>query len=395
MSNHNSEVAEQAPSRREFIAYSSISLLILGACQSQEHAATGKSNKPSQPEKRFVSVDSVDPVTAVKVTAALFTIATGIKDLFFDKSSRDIKRRLNQLRAQNSEIIRLLGEVLSVLNGLGVVVQRAVREEFQSKTLRDLNTAFVGVIQNRLAETEDATYASEAEAEYRLLLWSIRSLSGDLARYQDFGFGLFDWVGHGMMLELWLYERLGTHFARVRQAANGFVEYFDAVLDPTLENSLGAQLAKARARRDRFDELLMEADALAAQLAGVIVKRRVQTGKKGRITYYADVQQTLTGSRAAGYSYRQEYVNPTSVEAPSPGGNVSSDRGGSQGGINKNKLVPDPVDNGDRTPAGRASYFNAVRAAYAGLMQEMPALENAARSAQLYLDAARERTQQP
>jgi hypothetical protein len=384
---------QTSSSRRRFLGIATLAaadLLIVAAKPAHATPApsvNGRGVALLQPADEDNAPDPATIAAGAAVVSAVWTSATSIKSLFFDDKNEGLKQRLRVIQAQNAQIIRLLGRVLEILDQLGVIVQQAVREEFRRNGLRHLNTVCAELLDTRMAEADDSSYATAAAEEYRQLLPVLSDRIRQLTQYEDFGYGLYDSVGHAMVMQLWIYKRLAIHPARLRQAGSTFVDYFTAVLDPQREGSVGWQLARTRAQHARLETILTGADKLSADRFSMIVRSKVNIGKNGRTTYYADLKQTLTGSRETGYSHVQEYVNRTQETSERP------DHQNDHGHMKSITLpVPDPVDPGDGTPAGRASYFNAVRAAYNEVGLTIPVLAKAADCAALYRDVAQEQS---
>jgi PAS domain-containing protein len=346
-----------------------ITLLASTAVANAAGAASGGEAR-SQTKSPAVAVPA-----ALAVAASVFSIASSLKSLFGGRGSDSgVKQRLDQIIAQNQQILRTLGEIVVVLNNLGVIVRENVRFEL----IFDKQTALIGQIRQLFeawsAELVDRRARRQVERRYQVdILPEFRDITRQLMN-AGYGFTAADTVGMGMLAEFWLSRRLAERRSIRRETAETYLAFFDRALDATETGTPARQLADAIAQRDRMKVILDAADARIGTTGWTVqTGRGTRSRTNGRRTTYTDyvVLQTATGSQTTQYAYSQhERVVREREEFIDNGG------GPSHGGGPHNKLVEsgDPRDPGGSTPAARVPYWNAVRTTYLAALDNVDVL---------------------
>lgn len=328
---------------------------------------------------------AVDPVTAAEVT---FSIAASLNDLFGKKGEQEAtKKRLKEIIAQNRQILKTLNEIVGVLNNLGVTIRENVRLE----TIYNLQATHSGlsdqVMEAWLAELEDSRAARQAATRYQQqLLPGVRNVTHQLLD-EGYGYAAYDTVGQGMLMEFWMSRRVGERAAFRQQAADTYRRYFDRALDPALAATPAHELADATAKQARLQQVLAAADAQigATGYARVMGRRNAVENERNSGQDYDEVSYDIvdTVTKASDGSY----VVTTSRRETSRR-HVHDRGGGPCGRCVKLMAPPDPVDNGNSAPAGRAAYWNAVRADLAQTNAKVAALTKAKQTLEMYRQQA-------
>lgn len=359
--------------------------LLMTSCSKEMDPATeaGNSLAPgSVAQPQFMA----DPGTALAVAGAVLDVAVKLKSLFGrSDDGRETRRQLAVIQAQNAEIINRLGQVLDILNNLGVIVQRSVREELLTHIRTTLGSNFQLYYETRAAEMEDPRSRSTAYQRYeRDILPAIRPLARQIANREVYGFAHFNAVGHSMFIETWIARRLREPVAFRKQSGQFYKAYFGQVLDPTIAGSVGQRLAASIAQRDRLSTILDQADAVVASgrtWTATEVTRRTRC-RGGERTTLIDVTRVVRGDRTAGYS----------VVEVSRGNQRNEDTCDYDGPRCRQCLaltdLSDPVDTGDQSAAGRADYWNAVRQVHSQVAGDVEVLSKTAETAKVYLEQA-------
>lgn len=387
-------------------------VILLGSCKQVENDRAGEapdeSALASPNESALVASNAksmgankammVDPVTAV---SAGLSIASSLKSLFGKNAdNRDlkaIKRKLNEISAQNTQILQTLGEIVAVLNNLGVTIRQNVRLE----TIFEKQARLMGEARQltdvRIAELEDRRAQRQAAQRYRNdILPDVRDVTRQLMD-EGYGYSAYDTVGQGMMMEFWMSRRLGERSALRRNDAGAFLAYFTRAMSPEVEGAPGKLLADATAQRDRLKQVLDAADArIGASGWEVMTRNHQRSRSSGRRTDYEQVNdyEKVSGNQRDGYrlSRREEVVRRWSVTEPSDIGprcpmcNVLEANAERAAPANK-ALAPDPMSGAD-TPAARSGYWNAVRAAMIAAEKEISIWSKVSEALRLYRSEA-------
>ncbi|WP_067489834.1 hypothetical protein [Erythrobacter sp. CCH5-A1] len=316
---------------------------------------------------------AVDPLTAV---SAGLSIASSLKSLFGkDSNQRDlkeIKRKLNEISAQNSQILQRLGEIMSILQNLGAIIRENVRLETIYEKQARLSGESSQLYETWLAEIDDRRARRQAENRYRNdILPDVRDVTSQLMD-EGYGYSAYDTVGHGMLMEFWMSRRLGERASLRRTKAGTFLEYFDRALNPAVAGSLGKLLAEAKAQQARLKAVLDAADQRIGADGWEVAEREYQTSRSsGRRTTYKKIRVLVkaSGNQTDGYvlSRREvvlrEWVEVEPPERTGPCPACKNIEAASESTGNKS-LPPDPIAGADN-PVARVSYWNAVRSTLA------------------------------
>jgi hypothetical protein len=325
----------------------------------------------------------LDPIT---VATASFSIASSLKSLFgrSGNDNREIKRKLDALMAQNNQILQTLGQIVGILNNLGVTVRQNVRYEliFDKQTL--LLSEVKQLVEVWSAEILDPAARRLAAERYKNdILPDVRDIRGQLMD-EGYGFAPADTIGSALLMELWMSRRLQEPMSYRREIGTTYVAYFDRTLNPVLEGSPAQALATATAQRDRMDAILDAAEArVGAGGWTAETYRGTRSYTSGRTTYYTDYRtlQTALGNRTAGFSVnvRDEVLREYRYTEPSEGCrrclNFAMFAAGDPG---------DPVDRSDATPAGRVHYWNQVRQTWLTASQNVEVLTKVVETMNVY-----------
>lgn len=337
---------------------------------------------------------AVDPVTAV---SAGLSIASSLKSLFGKDSDqrnlKEIKAKLNEISAQNSQILARLGEITSILKNLGAIVRENVRLETIFEKQARLSGESAQLYETWLAEIDDRRARRQAEQRYRNdILPDVRDVTSQLMD-EGYGYSAYDTVGHGMLMEFWMSRRLGERASLRQSKASSYIAYFDRALDPAIAGSPGKLLADAQAQQARLKAILDAADKRIGSEGWEVKEREYQTSKtRGRETKFKRIAvfAKVTGDQASGYALsRREVVVREWVEYDDWDGprcpacmNIETPSGSEKG------LSPDPVAGAD-TPAARAPYWNDVRAVMRQAQDEIATWSKVGEAIRIYSNEAR------
>lgn len=333
------------------------------------------------------TLEAAPAAAPLAVAAAAFSIASSLKTLFGGGGgdNRGIKRRLDQLIAQNNQILQTLGQIVGILNNLGVTVRESVRYELIFDKQAALLSESQQLYEMWSAELLDRNARRLAAQRYQNdILPDVRDLTRQLMD-EGYGFAPADTVGQGMLMEFWMSSRLGERRAYRREIGSTYVAYFDRTLDPALPGSPAKALSEAVAQRDRLRAILDAADArIGADGWTEETFRGTRSRVDGRTTYYTDyrVLQTARGNRNDGYSVtvREEILRERSYREPS------------EGCIRCRQFemfaLTDPADPGDSRPAGRVAYWNQVRQAWLSAVEAADVLTQVNQTLGLYREQA-------
>lgn len=376
-------------------------LAMVSACQRADDPV---SPPPSPPPESISSAKAimVEPIT---VAAATFSIAASLKSLFSESISgsdiRRIRKQLDEIAAQNRAILETLGQIVGVLNNMGVIVRENVRYEAIFGKQADLMSESRQLFEAWTAEMDDRRARPQAEARYRNdILPDVRDTTRSLMD-EGYGYTAFDTVGQGMLMEFWMSWRIGERRSIRQSVASSYLTYFNRALDPTLEGTPGHAHALAVAQRDRLKPILDAADARIGASGWAAVAREYQTvSRRGRVSTYQNIREThrVTGNQNDGYTLAVENTVLRTWTETEPNDRTGPNCGRC-GGLafaaeaeavsDRNKaLLPDPADPGTDTPAARESYWNAVRQAWIRARSEADTLTQVRTTLTLYRDQA-------
>jgi hypothetical protein len=358
---------------------------------------------------RIVSPPEQDPGTVITVVTTGLEIAGKFKSLFGKNPDSGTRQRLDDIRAQNTTIIRQLGQVLDVLAGLGVTIRAGVRDELH-RHLRETLTSHTQVFYEIWAgETTPQAYR---QATYRYrdeILPVIRPLGRQLASPESYGYAHFGMVGETMSIEMWISRRIDEAATIRREHARTYLTYFDRVVSPTEPGSVGAQLAAAQGQVARMDAVLAQADSFVRITPSSIVQRNAVRRRYSRGTcdyeQRANLQRTITGNSNTRFSHSDSWVNVADVrvgcyrDPGPPGGPHGRLRllGASPFGLMRDSTFipqPDPVLR-DLSPASRVEYWNAAIEIRKRARDEVRALEITRNTAELFRQMAQEEVENP
>jgi len=340
---------------------------------------------PGPPQLRQETLVALQ-MEPLAIASAAFSIASSLKTLFGDGGdSREIKRRLDQIAAQNNQILQTLGQIVGILNNLGVTVRQSVRYEMIFDKQAALMSESRQLNEIWSAELLDVNARRLASQRYQNdILPDVRDLTRQLME-EGYGFTPADTVGHGMLMEFWMSRRLGERRSYRREIGTTYVAYFDRALNPAIDGSPAKALASAVAQRDRLTAVLDTADArIGANGWTAETFRGTRSRQSGRTTYYTDyrILQIAQGNRQQGYTVtsREEVLRQYSYTEPSEGCRRC-----------RQFLMfasPDPTDPGDNTPAGRVGYWNQVRAAWMAAVRDVDVLTQVNETLRFYRSEA-------
>lgn len=364
--------------------FRTVAAAAVAAAISPAQAFSGAAGEAA-PDQRKMMMFAAPPLA---VAAAVFSIASSLKTLFGSRdSNRAIKQRLDQIIAQNQHIIQMLGEIVVILNNLGVIVRESVRLEL----IFDKQTALIGESRQLFdvwsAELVDGLARRQAEQRYRNdILPDVRDLANQLMD-SGYGFTPADTIGMAMMMEFWMSRRLGERRSFRRQTGETYVRYFDRALDPLGEGTPAKALAYATAQRDRMKAILDAADTRIGPNGWEVETFRGRRERvNGRTTYYTEyrILQTATGNQQTGYraAAREQVLRQWTERdgecircfvgaAPPPG-------------------VTDPPDNTGPTPTGRVAYWNSVRETHSAAVAEVELFTRVNDTLRFYREQAEE-----
>jgi hypothetical protein len=371
---------DEKVSRRLFLALGSTAAASPFFLSGNSTYASGLTSIPLSNNLMFIQ----DPATTIAVIKGGLDVAIKLKELFGKKSGGANAKLLANIQKQNAQIIKMLGEVLVILGNLGVTIRAGVRDELLNDikvTLKVAFERFYDTWEVELNNPDDARIRDRATEQYKTFYNTIADLGRKIATTESYGYAHFHTVGHAMLVEMWISQRLGEARDFRQQAARSYAKYFETVLNPTEAGSVAGQLIAAQEQVARMDKILVDADkTLEGYPADTVAKRKV-VGQKGLTTYYADIVRYLAGDREKGYSYRDVRIKEWSEREPSSRHFIST-----QDAI---KLRTDPTIANNTVP-GRVNYLNSVRTVYLAAKSEADALEKSKDTANIYLDAARE-----
>lgn len=379
------QVKDQKVSRRLFLTVGS-------AAVASPYFLSGSSTYASALIPKVSNTNLIvftDPATVLAVVGAGLEVAKKLKELFGKNSTGGNTRLLAEIHSQNAQIITMLGQVLVILDNLGVTIRAGVRDELLNHIKVTLSVNFQRFYETWQAELASPAARRQAPARYKEIQDISANLGRHFASHEAYGYAHFQTVGHAMLVEMWISHRLKEAKEFRRQAAKTYATYFEAVLNPDEIGSISAQLVAAQAQVARMDKILADADEfISKKPTWILPRRKISGDRMNWVT--AEIERTITGNRTSGYLPKDRYINRRSEhERPAGGGP------GGGGGIGKKKddlasLEPDPVDTGDKSALGRIKYWNSVRTVYLKAVGEVQALEKSKETANIYKNIAQE-----
>jgi hypothetical protein len=198
--------------------------------------------------------------------------------------------------------------VLAILENLHITVATVVRSELERHDRTLLQTVMGEVIQTMAAERQDRRAYAQATSKFRALATDVARQAGVLSKEDAYGFVNFEAVGQGMIAEMWMRRRIGEDPAFRVEAAKVYFEYFDRVMSPTMQGSVGQRLSEARAQLVRADSTLRIADSYVSSSPVVVVEKRKYIKQLTCEFVYGDLQRTFTGSSSKGFKAFDQYV---------------------------------------------------------------------------------------
>jgi hypothetical protein len=297
-----------------------------------------------------------DPLT---IAAGTLSIAASLKSLFSgdDADIRSLKRKLDAVRAENQVTHDLLRQVLGILKGLGVTVREAVKEENIVLMQAQLQSEITQFYETYDAELVDRRARPDAKRRYETeIIGDVQNISTTLMQ-PAYGFGAANTVGHGMVLDLWMARRIGWQRNLIGNRAKTYRGYFEQALDEKVADSPAAKLAEARARRERLQAVLIEADRIVGTTGWSKVTRTFKDGRRrGECfrTFEVTITESATGDQVKGYAASsrsverflyEDCVRPDCTHCLK---------------LSTEKSVTDPTRPQSETPVVMVEYWNAV-----------------------------------
>lgn len=340
----------------------------MGCAQGSDPNPSPKTPPAESPgsEKRidaesFVDSKAVapDPLT---IAAGTLSIAASLKSLFSgdDADIRSLKRKLDAVRAQNQVTHDLLRQVLGILKGLGVTVREAVKEENIVLMQAQLQSEITQFYETYDAELQDRRARSDARRRYETeIIGDVQNISTTLMQ-PAYGFGAANTVGHGMVLDLWMARRIGWQKNLIGNRAKTYRGYFEQALDEKVADSPAAKLAEARARRERLQAVLTEADRIVGTTGWSKVTRTFKDRRKRDncfLYFKVTIIESATGDQVKGYAASSSRVETDQYEE-------CNDRNRCPRclKLSTEKSATDPTRPQSETPVVMAEYWNAVLA---------------------------------
>lgn len=328
--------------------------------------ATAQTADTAPTHKALQPALAPDPLT---IAAGTLSIASSLTSLFGgqDSDPKSLKKKLDALRAQNEVTHDMLRQVLAILKDLGVTVRDAVKEENIVLMQAQLQSEITQFYETYNAELEDRRARDDAKRRYATeIIGDVQNLSTTLM-HPDFGFSAANTVGHGMILDLWMARRIGWRSTLIGNRAKTYREYFERSLDEKVVDSPAAKLAEARARRERLQAVLTEADRIVGASGWSKQIRRFSDNRTvGNCweTFTVTITETVTGDQVKGYmpsTNRGESELRRECERPGGPGCVVCKRLNALP-LGAEKAAADPVRPQSETPVVMAQYWNAVLA---------------------------------
>lgn len=324
---------------------------------------------------------TADPVTVV---AKGLTIASKLKSIFGKSSDGDIKATLEEISAQNSQILANLGEIMSILNNLGATIRQNVRMETIFGLQSRLSGEAAQLYQTRLAALNDRRARPQAIERYRNdILPDVRDITSQLMD-EGFGYSAYDTVGHGMLMEFWMSRTLNERASIRQTAAAGYAAYFDRAMNPKLDGTPGKLLADAEAQRERLKPVLDAADKRLGTVGWEAAERDYYDyayGGGGTTVSTIRVFAKVTGNQVEGYSLVRREQTISSRFYP------DCTIGTCLANLNVSRTPdPEPAAN---TPAAMANYWNAVRRTLAEAEKDVVIWTKVREAIQVYANEAK------
>lgn len=368
--------------------------LVLTSCNQTDKIANNQAAQVESAQSpagvnKMSSMAVIDPLTA---TSAGLSIASSLKSLFSSNSGeRDLKKirkQLGEIQQQNRQILTTLGEIVTILNNLGVTIRENVRLEQVFNLEASISGQGDQLYETWIAELDDRRAQRQAADRYRShILPEVRNLTHELMN-EGYGYSAFDSVGHGMLMELWMSRRTGERASFRQQAGGTYAAYFDRALNSATPGTPGYALAQAVAQRDRMKAILDSADSRIA--AGYSMNRdydaRPHTSGDGRTTTYRRMRETKSakGNQNDGYTLSvtttvlSQRVEREPPDRPHCGMCIQLDNANKAADLAKagsatKSLAPDPTPT-NGTPEAMVNYWNAVRATLQQSSKEAEAL---------------------
>lgn len=376
--------AEITCSRRAIMAAAIVAALVPPAF----HPARARPRLPGLEGRKMMAVPP-----ALAVAAAVFSIASSLKSLFGSRESPSgIKRRLDEIIAQNRQILQTLGEIVTILNNMGVVVRENVRFEM----IFDKQSALIGesrqLFEAWSAELVDSRARRQAAQRYQNdILPDIRDTTRQLME-PGYGFTAADTVGAGMMMEFWMSQRLGERRSYRREIGATFAGYFNRSLDATADGTPAKALAEAVAQRDRLKPILDAADERIGPSGWTAethraVRHRTISSRSTEYTRFR-ILETATGNQSTGYSVAsREEILRRWVETEPREGDCHGPRC-LKANFGADPARGDPPDTSGPSPTGRVTYWSAVRTAYLAAVADVELLTRVNDTLRFYRDEA-------
>jgi hypothetical protein len=301
-----------------------------------------------------------DPLT---IAAGTLSIAASLKSLFSgdDADIRSLKRKLDAVRAENQVTHDLLRQVLGILKSLGVTVREAVKEENIVLMQAQLQSEITQFYETYDAELVDRRARPDAKRRYETeIIGDVQNISTTLMQ-PAYGFGAANTVGHGMVLDLWMARRIGWQRNLIGNRAKTYRGYFEQALDEKVADSPAAKLAEARARRERLQAVLIEADRIVGTTGWSKVTRTFKDGRSDRgcwLSFTVTITETASGNQAKGYSGSTSRVDSGLYRDC----DTANPRCSHCERLSTEKSATDPTRPQSETPVVMAEYWNAVLA---------------------------------
>jgi hypothetical protein len=160
-----------------------------------------------------------------------------------------------------------------------------------------------------------------------------------------------------MVLDLWMARRIGWQRNLIGNRAKTYRGYFEQALDEKVADSPAAKLAEARARRERLQAVLIEADRIVGTTGWSKVTRTFKDGRRrGECfrTFEVTITESATGDQVKGYAASsrsverflyEDCVRPDCTHCLK---------------LSTEKSVTDPTRPQSETPVVMVEYWNAV-----------------------------------
>lgn len=344
--------------------------------------------------KSFMDVKAVapDPLT---IAAGTLSIASSLNSLFSgdDADIRSLKRKLDAVRAQNQVTHDQLRQVLGLLEDLGVKVREAGKESNIVLMQAQLQSEITQFYETYDAELQDRRARPDARRRYEMeIIGDVQNISTTLMQ-PAYGFGAANTVGHAMVLDLWMARRIGWQRNLIGNRAKTYRGYFEKALDEKIADSPAAKLAEARARRERLQAVLTEADRLVGPAGWSQVTRRFTDGRRDQgcwLSFTVTITETASGDQAKGYSGSASRTeSDQSRSCPNPDDFCRFCSITLSLPLEVDKSSSDPTRPQSGTPVVMAEYWNAVLASRRAAEADIEVLTKVTDALKEYLAFAR------